>query len=57
MRTLIFFFQFTYSLQLHYGPGVYSASNRKKFQKMFLGSKALPVIKADNPTAICEPIV
>jgi hypothetical protein len=24
---------------------------------MFLGSKAWPVRKADNPTAICEPIV
>jgi hypothetical protein len=42
------------------GPGVYSASNRNEHQKqkiMFLGSKARPVRKTDNLTAICEPIV
>jgi hypothetical protein len=41
-------------------PGVYSASNRNKYQKqkiMFLVSRAPPVSRADNLTAICEPIV
>jgi hypothetical protein len=40
-------------------PGVYSASNRNKYQKqkMFLGSRARPVHNADNLTAICKPIV
>jgi hypothetical protein len=28
-----FFFQFSYSFQLHYGSGVDSASNRNKYQK------------------------
>jgi hypothetical protein len=42
------------------GPGVYSVSNRNEYQKQnkkFLGSKERPVTKADNLTAICEPIV
>jgi hypothetical protein len=42
------------------GPGAYSASNRNEYQKqkiMFLGSKARPVRRADNLTAICEAIV
>jgi hypothetical protein len=43
------------------GPGVvYSASNINQYQKqkeMFLGSKALPALKVNNLTAICEPIV
>jgi hypothetical protein len=34
-------------------PGVYSASNRNVYQKMFLRSKALPVRKDDNLTAMC----
>jgi hypothetical protein len=38
------FFQFTQSFQLHYGPGINSASNRN-------------MRKADNLTAICEQIV
>jgi hypothetical protein len=42
------FFQFTYSFQLHYDPGVDSASNRNEYQKMFLGSKAWLACKADN---------
>jgi hypothetical protein len=40
--------------------GVYSASNRNEYQKqkkLFLRSKARPARKADNLTAICEPIV
>jgi hypothetical protein len=41
------------------GRGVYSASNRKstRSRKMFLGSRALPVSRADNLPAIWEPIV
>jgi hypothetical protein len=39
------------------GPRVYSASNKIEYQKMFLGSRALPVRTADNLTAICEPII
>jgi hypothetical protein len=42
------------------GPGVYSASNRKKYQKkniMFVGSRTRPVCRNDNLAAICEPIV
>jgi hypothetical protein len=41
------------------GPVVYSASNRKEYQKqkkMFLGSTARPARKAHNLTAICGPI-
>jgi hypothetical protein len=45
--------------QLHYGPGVDSASNRNEFQKYFLGGggKGLPARKADDLTVICEPTV
>jgi hypothetical protein len=42
------------------GPGIYSASNRNeyhKLKKMSLGSRARPVLKANNLTAICEPTV
>jgi hypothetical protein len=42
------------------GPGVYSASNRNEYQKqkkIFLGNRARPVLRADNLTVICEPIV
>jgi hypothetical protein len=40
------------------GPWVYSASNRNEYQeqKLFLGSKAWLVCRADNLTAICELI-
>jgi hypothetical protein len=41
-------------------PWVQTASNRNENQgqkKMFLGGKAQPVRKADNLTAICEPII
>jgi hypothetical protein len=44
-------------------PGVYSASNGNEYQKEkkrggeFPGSRARPMLKADNLTAICEPIV
>jgi hypothetical protein len=42
------------------GPGVYSASNRNEYQELkiiFLGCKVRPARKADNLTAISEPIV
>jgi hypothetical protein len=42
------------------GPKVYSASNRNGYQElkiMFLGNRALPVHRAVNLAAICEPIV
>ena len=29
------------SFQLHYGPGVHSASNRNEYQEYFLGVKAV----------------
>jgi hypothetical protein len=40
-----------------FGPGVDSASNRNKYQKMFLGSRARSAGKADNLTDICVPTV
>jgi hypothetical protein len=42
------------------GRGIYSASNRNDYQKqknVFLGSRALPMCRADILTAICELIV
>jgi len=33
-------FSLTKSFQLHYGPGVDSASNRNEYQEYFLGIKA-----------------
>jgi hypothetical protein len=39
-----------------YGPEVDSASNRNEYQE-FSGGKGRPERKADNLTAICEPIV
>jgi hypothetical protein len=41
----------------HYGPGIDAASNRKEYQESFSGVKVQPTCKADNLTAICEPIV
>jgi hypothetical protein len=41
-------FQFTYSVEPHYGPGVYSASNSDEYQKMFLGSKVRPEVRLTN---------
>jgi hypothetical protein len=49
-------FQFTLSFQPHYVPGFDSASNRNEYQESS-GGKGLPARKADNLTAICEPIV
>jgi hypothetical protein len=37
--------------------GVVLASNRKEYQESSLGSKGQSVCKADNLTAICEPVV
>jgi hypothetical protein len=51
------FLQFTKSFQLHYDPGVSSASSRTEYQKIFLGSKVWPAPNADNLTAICHQIV
>jgi hypothetical protein len=51
------FFQFTHSFQPHYGPGVYSASNRNKYQKVFLGGKARLARKTDDLTVVYEPSV
>jgi hypothetical protein len=45
------------SFQPHYGPGVDSASNRNEYQESSLGVIGRPARKADNLTAICEPIV
>jgi hypothetical protein len=56
MRLMIFF---NY-LILPLGPGVLSASNKKEYRSgklLLLGSRARPVLRADNLTAICEPIV
>jgi hypothetical protein len=47
-------------LQAAMGPESYSACNRNEYQKqkvIFLGSKELPVRRADKLTAICQPIV
>jgi hypothetical protein len=39
----------------HYGPGFNSASTEMSTRNT-TGGKGLPVHKADNLTAICEPI-
>jgi hypothetical protein len=56
------FFKIYLILPAALGPRVYSASNRNECQKqknkiMFLGSKVRLVGKADNFSAISEPIV
>jgi hypothetical protein len=54
-NAVIGYFQFTQSFQLHYGPGVDSASNRNEYQESsWEGSKAQRACKADNLTANCE---
>jgi hypothetical protein len=35
----------------------FTHSNRNEYQEIFLAGEELPVRKADNLTAICEPIV
>jgi hypothetical protein len=43
--------------ELHYDPGVDSASNRNEHQESSWGVKGgRPARKADSLTAICEPI-
>jgi hypothetical protein len=48
-------------IQPHYGPGVDSASDRNEYQESLKikkpGGKVRPARRADNLTAICEPIV
>jgi hypothetical protein len=54
------FFSIYLILPAALGPRVYSDSNRNEYQKQInnvLGSRARPVCKADNLTAICEPTV
>jgi hypothetical protein len=43
-------------LQPYYGPGVDSASNRNEYRESSPGCKGWPARKADNLTAICEPM-
>jgi hypothetical protein len=50
-------FQLTYSFQPHYGAGFDSASSRNEYQEISCGVKGGRCVKADNLTAICEPIV
>jgi hypothetical protein len=38
-------------------PGVDSASNKNEYQESSWGGKKRPARRADNLTAICEPIV
>jgi hypothetical protein len=52
--------QISKHLQPHYGPGVDWASNINEYQESSWGGgggKGRPARKADNLTAICEPIV
>jgi hypothetical protein len=51
------FFNLPIPFQPHYGPGVYSASNRIEYQKTFLEYKAWLLCKADSLTTICESIM
>jgi hypothetical protein len=41
---------------MHYGPGIDSATNRNEYDESSW-AKGRPVRKADNLTALCEPIV
>jgi hypothetical protein len=50
MRSLIFF-QFTKSLQPHYGSG-FTELLTNGYQKFFLGGKSRPARKADNLTSV-----
>jgi hypothetical protein len=53
MRSLDFF-SFDLILPAALGPGIYSACNRNEYQGII---KARPTRRADNLTAILEPIV
>jgi hypothetical protein len=50
-------FQLTNPSKPHYGPGVDPASNRNEYQESSWWSKGRPARKANNLTAIYEPIV
>jgi hypothetical protein len=52
--SLIFFFQCSQSLEPHNGSGVYSASNKNEYHKIY-ECKARPACKADNLTAVYIP--
>jgi hypothetical protein len=57
---IFFFFSIYLILRAALGPGVQSASNKNEYRKQknnVSGSKVRPVRRADNLTAICEPIV
>jgi hypothetical protein len=51
------FFSIYLILPAALGPGVYSEMNTRSRKLMFLESRAWSVRRADNLTAICEPIV
>jgi hypothetical protein len=54
------FFSIYFILPAALGPGVYSSYNRNEHQKQtnnVSGSNMWPVLRADNLTATCEPIV
>jgi hypothetical protein len=51
------FFSIYLNLPAALGLEVDSACNRNEYQIMFLGSRVWAAGKADNLTAICEPIV
>jgi hypothetical protein len=57
LEGVIEFFSIYLILPAALGLGVYPASNRNKYQMIFLGSRALLAQQANNLTAICEPIV
>jgi hypothetical protein len=57
-------FRLSFSIEILYpaalGPGVHSAPNRNEYQEQkdhVSGGRARPVSRADNLTAVCEPIV
>jgi hypothetical protein len=54
-----FFFSIYLILPAPLGPGVYSRTEMSTTRRkvMFVGSRARPVLRADNLTAVCEPIV
>jgi hypothetical protein len=56
-KVIGFFFNLLNPCSRTYGPGVDSASNRNEYQEYSEGGKGRPAPKADNLTAICEPIV
>jgi hypothetical protein len=58
-EVFVLFHELKYKVfQPHYGPGVDSASNRNEYKESSWGVKdGRPARKADNLTAICEPIV